>query len=156
MDDNGSSKGIGNPADLAHLKAQRGWAKCVATTGQTARVEQYRPLQKKHLVVFTNLNADDFPLLASQAGVEFKEYKDQSSLSDLEDRFGNVLVEFGPTLLEQALADSTIDEVLISVSGETSSFNEAVLAQVPFDLGGFDLQSVNVEPTLAIARFTRI
>jgi len=113
-------------------------------------------LLQKQLVVFTNLNADDFPLLGRQARVEFAEYRDRNSLSDLEDLFGNVLVEFGPTLLQRALADAAIDEISISVTGDSASFDDSILVQVPFDLGAFELQSLNVNPTLSIARFIRI
>lgn len=155
VDDNGSSKGISNPSDLAHLKAQRQWAGCVATSGRTARTELYRPLKDKTLVVFTNLNDGAFELLSNNENVLFRRYSGADSLRDFERLHGNVLVEFGPSLLSEALAENAIDEVLVSITGDSTSFNDAVLVDLPFDIDKFHREPLIVKPTLVIARFTR-
>lgn len=154
-DENGSSKGISNPADLAHLKAQRQWADCVATSGRTARIEHYRPLKEKTLVVFTHSNETTFELLNESETVAFLEYSGADSLRNLETQHGNVLVEFGPSLLREALGDNAIDEIIVSITGNSTTFNEEILSELPFDVDGFQRVSLTVRPTLVLASFIR-
>jgi riboflavin biosynthesis pyrimidine reductase len=151
VDENFSSRGVSNEADLEHLKRQRAWAKCIVTTGATARAESYAPLQNKRLVVLTRLSSAAFPLLAGSPGVEFRSYKEQSTLSGLVERYEKVLVEFGPDLLNQALRNQEIDALQLSVTGDYPLISKELVNLAPLDLSKYAIEETEHHPSLALA-----
>jgi len=107
------------------------------------------------LAVFTHSNEAAFELLKESETVAFLKYSGAESLRNLETQHGNVLVEFGPSLLREALVDNAIDEIIVSVTGNSITFNEQILSELPFDVDGFQRASLAVGPTLVLASFIR-
>lgn len=137
IDQTGSSKKISNAADLGHLKSCRAWADCVVTSGKTALAEGYRPLKSAQLVIFTRRQASDFDPELKEQGVRFLSGDLADVLGALELEYSNILLEFGPAVLSDALRLQLVDELQLSVTGSTANYTPEVLSKLPLSLAGY-------------------
>jgi riboflavin biosynthesis pyrimidine reductase len=152
-DQAGSSKGISNASDFAHLLAAREWADVIVSSGETVRANNYSPT-KKPLRIISSRSRSDFARLSQSE--EFQVIND--SVSDLLHRlrldFDNILVEFGPTLLREALEKNALDEFDLSITGDFDLDDlRELLIDLPFELGFSDYEVLEQGSQFTLVRF---
>ena len=112
VDQNGSSRGISSPDDLAHLVHLRKLADAVVIGGNTARKESYSPTSRFVTYVFSRSSKVPNGLLRKQ----FDNDADlQRSFDELTSAHEHILVEAGPSLLNKFLLAGLIDVLFVSI-----------------------------------------
>jgi riboflavin biosynthesis pyrimidine reductase len=152
-DQAGSSKGISNASDFAHLLASREWADVIVSSGETVRANNYSPT-KKPLRVVSSRSHSDFARLSQSE--EFQVINDSASdlLFRLRLEFDNILVEFGPTLLSEALEKNALDEFDLSITGDFDLDDlRELLIDLPFELGFSDYEVLEQSSQFTLVRF---
>lgn len=68
--------------------------------------------------------------------------------------FDNILVEFGPTLLREALEQNALDEFDLSITGDFDLDDlRELLIDLPFELGFSDYEVLKQSAQFALVRF---
>lgn len=152
-DQAGSSKGISNEFDFAHLVDSRTWADVIVSSGETVRTNNYSPT-KKPLRIISSRNREDFAKLAESAQFQVIAGSASNALGRLQKEFENILVEFGPTLLREVLEQNLIEEFDLSITGdfELEDLRE-LLIDLPFQLGFSDYEVLKQDSQFALLRF---
>ncbi len=108
-DATGSSRGISNEIDRAHLVSLRRQADAVVTDGATARRENYAPRASFETYIFTR----------DQNTPNSLGFMNATELCDAVNRIRykhqRTLFETGPTLLRQLLEASALDVLFVSI-----------------------------------------
>jgi len=152
-DQAGSSKGISNASDFAHLLASREWADVIVSSGETVRANNYSPT-KKPLRVISSRSRSNFARLSQSE--EFQVVNDSASdlLYRLRLEFDNILVEFGPTLLSEALEKNALDDFDLSITGDFDLDGlRELLIDLPFELGFSDYEVLEQSSQFTLVRF---
>ena len=117
------------------------------------RANNYSPT-KKPLRIISSRSRSDFARLSQSE--EFQVIND--SVSDLLHRlrldFDNILVEFGPTLLREALEKNALDEFDLSITGDFDLDDlRELLIDLPFELGFSDYEVLEQGSQFTLVRF---
>lgn len=152
FDENGSSRLISNSADFNFLRSSRAWADLIVTSGKTVRANKYSPV-KKPLWIITNSSTGEFSELVS-AGALLKADNAKTVLAEAKLNYSNILLEFGPLLITQAINDRLIDELDLSVTGQVGTYSlETMLPELPFSLESLRHESILIDENLEVFRF---
>lgn len=142
----GTSAGLGNQTDLQLLKWFRARAAVVLTSGLTAKLENYRMPQKAKLAIFTRSERDypklrpHLPEVLWPKGKTYLEAFQQL----VEEGFGIIHTEFGPTGFINLVLSGAVDGYLSSLS-ESGIENFCSINQL-------EITSLHKHPDLVIAR----
>jgi riboflavin biosynthesis pyrimidine reductase len=132
-DEQGASRGISNAADFEFLKESRRWADLILTSGKTVRANKYSPTLTAMWIISRGSDPAYSALLSS--GAKLIRSDAVSAIQDAKSQFNNVLVEFGPSSIKQALAGNLVDEFDLSVTGANELQNPTqVISKLPFAL----------------------
>ena len=141
IDEDGSSRGISTERDLIHLIASRNRSDVIVTSGKTARDNRYK-VPKRPLVVITRQPAQSFERLQDPK-VSFVAGDVTKIIESLEKQYDNLLIEFGPELLQKCIAVGQVDEIEVSVTGVcTDDAAMRLLTKLPFDFKDFECQLI--------------
>ncbi|MEY4985304.1 MAG: hypothetical protein RLZZ359_190 [Actinomycetota bacterium] len=149
----GSSKGISNASDFAHLLASREWADVIVSSGETVRANNYSPTRKP-LRIISSRSRSDFARLCQSEQFQVINGSASDLLHRLRLEFDNILVEFGPTLLSEALEKNSLDEFDLSITGDFDLDDlRELLIDLPFELGFSDYEVLKKSAQFTLVRF---
>lgn len=152
-DDSGATKDISIPLDLEHIKSSRAWADVIVSSGETVRTNQYRPT-KKPLKIITRSSDLEFRNLIAAGNASIMQKSASEALAILTCHYKNILIEFGPTLLNEALSAGLIDEFDLSIVGDFQIEHlRELLALLPFKLSFSDFEILQQAPGFTLLRF---
>lgn len=108
-DATGSSRGISNEIDRAHLVRLRRQAGAVVTDGATARIENYAPRASFETYIFSrDVNTENRLTFTKAAEL-------QDVVNRIQAKHERTLFETGPRVLRQLLEASAIDALFVSI-----------------------------------------
>lgn len=150
-DEASSSRSISNAADYEYLKKSRSWSDCIVSSGKTVRDNHYSPISKPLVIISRSPEAHFQRLVESGATVVADEV--EHVIYAQSQKHKNVLLEFGPASIQQAITAKLIDELDVSVTGSMIPDLKWLVENLPFDFSGWMFEPIHEAPSLHVFRF---
>lgn len=121
VDETGSSRGISNDADLQRLLELRKLADILVTDGETARKESYRVPDCCDLAVITRNGFTPREGKSTRAYIELRKNPVDAIRYLKNLGYERVLLEVGPTVLSELVADGLVDQICLTNTGGSNA-----------------------------------
>ncbi len=133
----GSSRSISNEIDKTVLVHLRRKSRALVVGGNTARNEGYKPSERFETFVFTG---DPDSLATGLKPLQFDDVSDlKVQLVEMLQRYGQILIEAGPSLLKKLIATGEVDYLCLTVIGQPD--RETLLLRSILDVSNAKLLS---------------
>lgn len=135
----GRSVGLSSPADRKRFHQLRASADYIVIGGNTARTEPYLSTPVPLVVLTHGELPDEISTNPLARAVN-------APLTDVLDALeGNILIEAGPSLLQQAMSSNLIDELNLTITDATPSENMIDISKLTSGYDEIDCQELNGE-----------